>query len=152
MRVKYGRADLKWATVLETGALYTFVSFPFLGRNPVSWKRSLCLESLTVRSAKLRQILSLRSWSGSNPSWRSWPECDGSHRPVMAAMAIRCALSRSLAWLTVRPLCQTGQANSRWTLPSAFQKSTKVCWSTPNDCILLRTHVVWLALWTIFST
>ena len=112
----------------------------------------MCLESWSVRAANVRQIFILRGPNGSKPSWRSWPEWDGSHCPAMAAMAILWALSSSRAWPRVRPECQTGHAISRWTLPSDFQKSTRVVWLTPRAFILLNIQVVLLALLTISLT
>ena len=66
---------------------------------------------------------------------------DGSHRPVMAAIATRWARSSDLDWATVRLECHTGQAYARWTRPSLFQKSVNLTSLTPRAFILLKAQV-----------
>ena len=112
-RVRYGIGDLKWVSVLDDVSLYVLVFFPFLVLAPVGINRSIWREFSAVRFAKVRQSFTLRGPRGSKPNCRSCCECDGSQRPVIAAMATLWALSRSLDWEVVRPGCQTGQASSR---------------------------------------
>ena len=75
--------------------------------------------------------------------------CDGSHRPVMAAMAIRWALLSDLDCASVRLECHTGQAYSSITLPSLFQKLTNLASLTSRAFILHMTQVVLVARRTI---
>ena len=82
---------------------------------------SICLEFVAVRWANVLHWLVRLSESRSNPNFVNWRVCDGSHLPVMAAMAARWALSSERDWAEVSPKCQTGQPYSSMTLPSDFQ-------------------------------
>ena len=113
---------------------------------------SMCLEFMAVRSAKVLHSLVRLAESRSNPNSANWRECAGSHLPVMAARAARCALSSEWDWAVVRPECQTGQPYSSINLPSAFQYSTRVASGTPRALILLRAQVVLVALFTVTAT
>ena len=121
--------DLKWVSVLDNVSLYVFFSCLVLA--PVGINRSMWRESSAVCLAKVWQSFTLRDPSGSKPNFRSCRECNSSQRQVIAAMTTLWALSRSLNKQAVRPGCKTGQASSRWTLPSAFQG-----WLWPNPKVL----------------
>ena len=85
--VRYGRAELWYVVVLAEISLYFLACFAFLGRLTMGVNMSMCLELVAVRWANLSQSFLRRKASRSSPKSSSWRVCDGSQRPVMAAIA-----------------------------------------------------------------
>ena len=150
-QVKYGTADLRYAAVLARGSQYLRLCLAFLsGASGARLNMSLWRDLVAVLVAKRREILVLLDSSRSKPrAWSCWV-MEGSQKPTMAAIATLWDLSRLCFWALLMLECHTGHANSRWTLPSAFQYSTSVCMSTPRAFILLSAQVVLLALPTLW--
>ena len=150
-RVKYGRAELKYDWVLDGISWYFLECLALRCKLTTGVNMSMCRELVAVRRANLSQSFTRRVASRSSPKSSSCRVCDGSHLPVMAAIATLWARSSEWDWVTVRPECHTGQPYSRCTRPSLFQYCTKVCCGTPMALILLMAQVHRVARLTISS-
>ena len=134
--VRYGRAELKCDRVLDGISLYFLECLALLCKLITGVNMSICREEVAVRRANLLQSFIRRVASRSSPKASSCRVCEGSQRPVMAAIATLWARSSECDWVTVRPECHTGQPYSNMTRPSLFQYWTKVSCGTPMALIL----------------
>ena len=139
--------------VLVLVSWYCLVCLPCRpGLMCAAMKMSWCRDFSAVDFANRRHIWTFLVASLQSPSSSSCWVREGVQCPTMAAIATLWHLSRALDWASVRLECHTGHPISRWTLPSAVQKLTRVFVSTPSVFILRSTHMVLLAFPTIWVT